>query len=79
LDKIRIKSGLNQDKIWIKGHGRAFSIGPVWRNLEEMCQKWILEPLLSEIYMKMEVFSILKHNSTSAPIAHFAEHLTFFI
>ena len=25
MDKIRIKSGLNQDKIWIKGHGRAFS------------------------------------------------------
>ena len=24
MDKIRIKSGLNQDKIWIKGHGRAF-------------------------------------------------------
>ena len=25
MDKIRIKSGLNQDKIWIKGHGRASS------------------------------------------------------
>ena len=24
LDKIRIKSGLNRDKIWIKGHGQAF-------------------------------------------------------
>ncbi len=22
MDKIRIKAGQNQDKIWIKGHGR---------------------------------------------------------
>ena len=26
MDKMRIKSGLNQDKIWIKGHGRASKI-----------------------------------------------------
>ena len=44
-----------------------------------MCQKWILEPLFSEIYMKIEVFSNLKQNSTSAPIAQLAERLTFFI
>jgi hypothetical protein len=55
------------------------SIGPVWLNLEEMCQKWILEPLFSEIYMKIEVFFSLKHNSTSASIAQLAERLTFFI
>ena len=54
-------------------------IGPVWRKSEEMCQKWILEPLFSEIYMKIEVFSSLKHNFTSAPIAQLAERLTFFI
>ena len=42
-------------------------------------QKWILEPLFSEIYIKIELFSSWKHNSTSAPIAQLAEHLTFFI
>ena len=42
-----------------------------------MCQKWILEPLFSEIYMKIEVFSSLEHNSTSAPIAQLAARLTF--
>ena len=55
------------------------STGPIWRNSEEMCQKWILEPLFSEIYMKIEVFSSLEHNSTSASIAQLAERLTFFI
>ena len=55
------------------------SIGPVRLNSEEMCQKWILEPLFSEIYMKIEVFSNLKQSSTSAPIAQLAERLTFFI
>ena len=54
------------------------SIGPVRRNLEKMRQKWILEALFSEVYMKIEVFSGLKHNSTSAPIAQLAERLTFF-
>ena len=54
------------------------STGPIWRNSEEMCQKWILEPLFSEIYIKIELFSSWKHNSTSAPIAQLAERLTFF-
>ena len=55
------------------------SIGPVRLNSEEMCQKWILEPLFSEIYMKIEHFSIFEHNFTSAPIAQLAERSTFFI
>ena len=55
------------------------SIGPLRLNSEEMCQNWILEPLFSKIYMKIEVFSSLKHNSPSASIAQLAERLTFFI
>ena len=54
-------------------------IGPIWRKSEKMGQKWILEPLFSKIYMKIEVFSSLEHNSTSASIAQLAEGLTFFI
>ena len=35
--------------------------------------------LLSEIYIKIEVFSSLEHNYTGAPIAQLAACLTFFI
>ena len=33
----------------------------------------------NSLYMKIEVFFSLKHNSTSASIAQLAERLTFFI
>ena len=51
------------------------SIGPVRLISADMCQKWILEPLFSEIYMKIEVFSSLKHNSTSALIRGFFRNI----
>jgi hypothetical protein len=51
----------------------------MWRILAEIGQKWNFRALFSEIYMKIEVFSILKHNYTSAPIAQLAARLTFFI
>ena len=54
-------------------------IGPMWRIVEEMGQKWILEPLFSEIYIKIELFSSFEHDYTSAPIAQLAARLTFFI
>ena len=45
-------------------------IGQSWRNLAEIGQKWDFRALFSEIYMKIEVFSSLEHDNTSAPIAH---------
>jgi hypothetical protein len=47
--------------------------------LAEIGQKMDFRALFSEIYMKIEVFSSLEHNSTSAPIAQLAARLTFFI
>ena len=54
-------------------------IGVWWRNLAEIGQKWGFIALFNEIYMKIEVFSSLEYNSTSAPIAQLAARLTFFI
>ena len=54
-------------------------IGVWWRNVAEIGQKWEFVALSNEIYMKIEVFSSLEHNSTSAPIAQLAARLTFFI
>ena len=54
-------------------------IGVWWRNVAEIGQKWDFIALFNEIYMKIEVFSSLEHNSTSAPIAQLAARLTFFI
>ena len=54
-------------------------IGLLVRKCAEIGQKWDFRALFSEIYMKIEVFSSLKHNSTSASIAQLAERLTFFI
>ena len=53
-------------------------IGLPGRKWAEMGQKWDFRALFSEIYMKIEHFSSLEHNS-SAPIAQLAECLTFFI
>jgi hypothetical protein len=47
--------------------------------LAEIGQKMDFRALFSEIYMKIEFFSSLEHNSTSAPIAQLAARLTFFI
>jgi hypothetical protein len=54
-------------------------IGLPGRKWAEIGQKWDFRALFSEIYMKIEVFSRLEHNYTSAPIAQLAAHLTFFI
>ena len=54
-------------------------IGPMWRKLAEIGQKWDFRALYNEIYIKIEVFSSLEHISTRAPIAQLAERLTFFI
>jgi hypothetical protein len=54
-------------------------IGQSWRKLAEIGQKMDFRALFSEIYMKIEFFSSLEHNSTSAPIAQLAARLTFFI
>ena len=54
-------------------------IGLLWRKLEKIGQKLDFKVLYSEIYMKIEVFSSLEHNSTSSLIAQLAAHLTFFI
>ena len=40
--------------------------------MAEMGQNWDFRALFSEIYMKIEVFSRLEHNYTSAPIAQLA-------
>ena len=53
-------------------------IGLLVRKCAEIGQKWDFRALFSEIYMKIEVFSRLQHNHTSAPIAQLAAHLTFF-
>ena len=40
MDKIRIKSGKNRDKIWIKGHGRGLRVmssSPIYSNT---CHGW---------------------------------------
>ena len=62
----------------------CFSKELTWHSLSgrkwaEIGQKWDFRALFSEIYMKIEVFSSLEHNSTRAPIAQLAERLTFFI
>ena len=49
------------------------------RKSGEMGQKLDFRALFSEIYIKIEVFSSLDHNSTSASIAQLAARLTFFI
>ena len=54
-------------------------IGQSWLKLAKICQKMDFRALFSEIYMKIELFTSLEHNSTSAPVAQLAEHLTFFI
>ena len=54
-------------------------IGFPGRKWAEMGQKWDFRALFSEIYMKIEVFSTLEPNYTSAPIAQLAARLTFFI
>jgi hypothetical protein len=54
-------------------------IGLPGRKWAEIGQKWDFRALFSEIYMKIEVFSRLEHNYTSAPIAQLAARLTFFI
>ena len=54
-------------------------IGLPGRKWAEIGQKWDFRALFSEIYMKIEVFSSLEQNSTSAPIAQLAARLTFFI
>ena len=54
-------------------------IGPMWRKVAEIGQKWDFIALFNELYMKMEVFSSLEQNSTSALIAQLAACLTFFI
>jgi hypothetical protein len=51
----------------------------MWRKVVEIGQKWDVRDLFNEIYMKIEIFSSLEHNSTSAPIAQLAARLTFFI
>ena len=54
-------------------------IGVWWWNVAEIGQKWDCIALFNEIYMKIEEFSSLEHNSTSASIAQLAACLTFFI
>ena len=54
-------------------------IGLLVRKCAEIVQKWEFRALFSEIYMKIEHFSIFELNYTSAPIAQLAEHSTFFI
>ena len=54
-------------------------IGLPGRKWAEIGQKWDFTALFSEIYMKIEHFSIFERNYTSAPIAQLAERLTFFI
>ena len=66
----------------IKGaflHKNKIGIGLWHRKAQEVDQKWDFRALFSEIYMKIEVFSRLEHNYTSAPIAQLAARLTFFI
>ena len=55
------------------------AIGLLVRKCAEIGQKWEFRALFSEIYMKIEHFSISEHNYTSAPIAQLAERWTFFI
>ena len=57
----------------------SLGIGLLGRKWAEIGQKWDFRALFSEIYMKIEVFSRLEHNYTSAPIAQLAECSTFFI
>ena len=54
-------------------------IGLLVRKCAEIGQKRDFRAFFSEIYMKIDVFSIFEHNYTSAPIAQLAERLTFFI
>ena len=66
----------------IKGaflHKNKIGIGLWHRKAQEVDQKWDFRALFSEIYMKIEVFSRLEQNYTSAPIAQLAARLTFFI
>ena len=66
----------------IKGaflHKNKIGIGLWHRKAQEVDQKWDFRALFSEIYMKIEVFSRLEQNYTSAPIAQLAACLTFFI
>jgi hypothetical protein len=51
----------------------------MWRKVAEIGQKWDFRALFNEICMKIEVFSSLEQNSTSASIAQLAARLTFFI
>ena len=37
----------------------------MWRKVAEIGQKWDFIALFNEIYMKIEVFSSLEHNSTT--------------
>ena len=60
-------------------HKNQLGIGVGWRKLAEIGQKLDFRALFSEIYIKIEVFSSLEHNYTSAPIAQLAACLTFFI
>ena len=57
----------------------SLGIGLLGRKWAEIGQKWDFRALFSEIYMKIEHFSIFEQNYTSAPIAQLAERLTFFI
>ena len=57
----------------------AIGIGVGWREMAEVGQKLDFRALFSEIYIKIEVFSSLEHNYTSAPTAKLAAGLTFFI
>ena len=54
-------------------------IGLLVRKCAEIGQKRDFRAFFSEIYMKIDLFSIFEHNYTSAPIAQLAERLTFFI
>ena len=54
-------------------------IGPLGRKWAEIGQKLDFRALFSEIYIKIDLFSSLEHNLTSASIAQLAERLTFFI
>ena len=52
-----------------------FGIGPMWRIVEEMGQKWILEPLFSEIQLNIEQYSNLKQLSTRVYVAKWLQCL----
>ena len=54
-------------------------IGLLVRKCAEIGQKRDFRAFFSEIYMKIDLFSIFEHIQTSAPIAQLAERWTFFI